>query len=127
MAVIRLYKRFYKISSNGTIESYSLINPISISAAVYLKDTATLIETISVIVNESTGIYYADLNPILYSYDQIYDLKWTVQYLYGNSTKILTTSFKLNPINIASEITTEIENQLIETTIEDRLIEVIIL
>lgn len=127
MAVIRLYRRFYKISSDGTIESYNLINPTSISAVVFLKDTTTLVESISVIVNESNGIYYVDLNPILYSYDQTYDLKWTVQYLNGKPTKILTTTFKLNPINISAEITTEFENQEVEVEFENQEIEVIIL
>ena len=127
MAVIRLYKRFYKISSDGTIESYSLINPTLLSASVYLKDSITLIETISIVIKESDGVYFVDLNPILYSYDQTYNLKWTVQYLSGKPTKILTTSFRLNPINIASEITTEFENQEINCEIEDQIIEVIIL
>jgi len=129
MAVIRLYRRFYRIGISEGIESYSLINPTSLSAAVYLKNTSILIETVSAITKESDGVYFADLNPGLYSYDNTYDLKWTVEYLFETPVKTLTTSFKLNPINIAAgEIFVEIENQALEYEVNDtQIIEVIIL
>lgn len=126
-AVIRLYRRFYHIVSDGTNESYNLIDPIAINASSFIKDSSTLVETVSQIKKEGLGIYYVDLSPILYSYDNSYDLKWSVQYLENKPTKILTTTFKLNPLNIAGEITTEIENQELQYDINDvQIIEVII-
>jgi hypothetical protein len=128
MAVIRLYRKIYKINSSKASDLYSLINPFSITANTYLKDTSTIVETNTVVTKESDGVYFTDLNPIFYSYDNVYDLKWTVQYLENKPIKILTTSFKLNPINISGEITTEIENQEIQCEINDvQTIEVIIL
>lgn len=129
MAVIRLYKKFYRINANRIGDLYSLINPTSIVADTYLRDSTTIIESSITITKESDGVYYADLNPSFYSYNNIYDLKWTVKYLGYSPTKILITSFKLNPINISGggEIYAEIENQIIETEIQNQIIEVIIL
>ena len=128
MAVIRLYRRFYRVSCNWIADSYNLINPTSLSAATYIKDTSTLVETVSTINKESDGVYYVDLLPSFYSYDNSYDLKWTVKYSGISPTKTLITSFKLNPINIAgSEIYTEFENQEINLEVKNQIIEVIIL
>lgn len=128
MAVIRLYRKFYKINSSRFTDLYNQINPSVINADVYLRNTPTLVEGDLTINKESDGIYYVDLNPVFYSYDNTYDLKWNVQYLANKPYKILTTTFKLNPINISTEIFTEIENQNIECEIgESKLIEVIIL
>jgi len=119
MAVIRLYRRFYRINSRKSGDLYSLIDPVSISANVYEKDTPNLIEANPPITRESEGIYYVDLNPILYSYDKTYDLKWTAQYINIAPLKNLVTSFKLNPTNFGTggEIYTEVENQIIEVII----------
>jgi hypothetical protein len=129
MAVIRLYRKFYRIDANQSGDTYSLIDPISINASTFLKDTDNLIESASVINRESQGIYYVDLNPNYYSYENTYDLKWTVQYTWSSTNKILTTTFKLNPVNIsAGDMTATIENQSIECEInENEIIEVIIL
>lgn len=128
MAVIRLYRKFYKITASKAGELYNLIDPTTITAAVYLRDSSTLIETVLVINKESEGVYYADLNPILYSYDNTYDLKWNINYIEESPTKTLITTFKLNPINIANSISTEINNPIeIYTEIDNQIIEVIIL
>ena len=128
MAIIRLYRKFYRISCHWVTESYNLINPVTLSAATYIKDSSILIETIPIINKESDGVYYADLLPNLYSYDNSYDLKWTVKYAELSPIKTLTTSFKLNPINIAgSEIYTEFENQEININVNNQIIEVTIL
>jgi hypothetical protein len=129
MAVIRLYRKFYKIDANRAGDTYNLIDPISIIASVYLRNTWNLVESISIINRESQGIYYADLNPIYYSYVNTYDLRWTVQYTPTSGNKILTTTFKLSPINIsAGDITATVDNQSIECEInENEIIEVIIL
>ena len=117
MAVIRLHRKFYKITASKAGELYNLIDPINVNAAVYLRNSPTLIETILVVNKESEGVYYADLNPILYSYDNTYELKWNVNYIEKSPLKTLITTFKLNPINIGSEIYTEIESQIIEVII----------
>ena len=106
-SVIRLYRRFYRVVSDGISDSSSLINPIVISANCYIKDTSTLIEAVSVIYQESTGIYYVELNPSLYSFENVYDLKWTVQYSDAPISKTLITSFKLNPISISGNVDIE--------------------
>lgn len=117
MAVIRLYRRFHKIDASITGVLYSPIDPISISTNVYLKNSTTLIEENTSIIKESEGVYYTDLNPNYYSYDNTYDLKWIIQYTDGSPLKTLITSFRINPINIIGEIYTEIENQTIEVII----------
>ncbi len=129
MAVIRLYRRFYKIDANRAGDTYSLIDPTSISAATYLKDTENLVESVSTINRESQGIYYVDLNPNYYSFESTYDLKWTVQYTWSSTNKILITTFRLNPINIsAGETTAIIDTQDVECEInENEIIEVIII
>jgi hypothetical protein len=63
MAVIRLYRRFYRIGASLNGDSYSLINPVSLSANTYIKNTSTLVETNPLITQETNGVYYADLNP----------------------------------------------------------------
>jgi len=131
MAVIRLYKKIYRI--NSTLDAgdlYSLINVYSINATSFLRNSPTVIENNIPVTQESDGIYYADLSPIFYSYDNEYDLKWTVQYIGNSPQKILTTTFKINPNNIigaGGEIYTEINNREIYTEIDPQIIEVIIL
>lgn len=129
MAVIRLYRKFYRIDANRVGDTYSLIDPTSINASTFIKDTNNLVESVSVINRESQGIYYVDLNPNYYSFENTYDLKWTVQYTWPSTNKILTTTFRLNPINISGgDITATIENQSVECEInENEIIEVIIL
>ena len=127
-ATIRLYRRFYQISSTGSEDTYSLFTPSEIvSTNVYLKNTSTLIENVSVQTEESTGVYYADLNAALYSFDNTYDLKWTVKYVTGGENKVLTTSFKLHPINIANSIDIEIVTEKFEIELEPNEFEVIII
>jgi len=129
MVVIRLYRKFYKINANRAGDAYSLIDPTSIIVSTYFKDTGNLIESVSVVNKESQGVYYVDLNPNYYSFENTYDLKWTVQYTWSSTNKILTTTFKLNPINIsAGDITTVVDTQDVKCEInENEIIEVIIL
>ena len=117
MATIRLYRRFYKAESDGTNNLYNLIEPFFISATSYIKDSSVVIQTNLIITQESLGVYYTDLDPNLYSFSNTYDLKWSVQYLENKPTKTLITSFRLNPISVSSEITTDIEDQEIEILI----------
>lgn len=127
-AVIRLYRRFYRITpSSGAGDAYTLIDPVTLSAKVYLRDTVSEIESVSSVVRESEGIYYADLNPNLYSFQNVYDLKWFVDYTVLSGQKTLITTFKLNPKSISGEISTEIQDNYLETEILDQPFEVTII
>jgi hypothetical protein len=119
MATIRLYRRFYKVSSATEPNTYELMDPYELNANTYIKDTNTLIETVSTIQKESTGIYFVDLTPSLYSCDNTYDLKWSVKYFDHNAVKTLTTSFRLNPLNIANEVEIDINQNSLTYEIEN--------
>ena len=123
MGQIRLYKKFYQISiirTGATIDqNYVLLDPYYLSANTYVAGTgatesATLIESYLPISQESTGIYFADLNPILYSSDNTYDLVWFVNYINGSVTKKISTRFRLN----VSQITNQIEIEYLNAPLE---------
>jgi len=119
MDYLRLYKRFYKIESSALSDSYSLINPEVISVKSYLKDTSTLVETVSTIVQESPGVYYVDLNLDLYSTSNSYDLIWNVRYIVATATKNLKTSFKFYYTDTSETIyIRDIETEVISRPIE---------
>ena len=96
MANLRLYRKIYSIDVSG---NYSLITPLSLFVNSYIADSINLIES-PIVINESMGIYYVDLNPLLYSYDLTYELQWNIQYDIFSPVKILSTRFKLNPYNL---------------------------
>lgn len=120
MGQIRLYRKIYCVeliaTSSGTTQTYTLINPYQISASSYVAGTGatesnTLIESNTPISQESTGIYYTDLNPNMYATDMTYDLVWYVQYLADSPLKKLTTRFRLNnQFDFSSDMTFNIEN-----------------
>jgi hypothetical protein len=129
-AVIRLYRRFYRITpSSEAGDTYTLIDPTAITAKTYLRDTATEVESVSAVNNESAGIYFVDLTPSLYYYKYEYDLKWFVDYTTFSGQKTLKTTFKIKPSsNFSYDISTEIQNESgIETEIRDEEIEVVII
>jgi hypothetical protein len=109
-AVIRLYRRFYKINSSGSGDIYNLIDPVNLSASSFLKDTSSLVESVSSVQRESLGVYFVDLDPNLYSYSNTYDLKWTVKYLDNVGNKNLLTTFKLKPISISGEVEANLDS-----------------
>ncbi len=96
MAELRLYREIYKIQHTVNSEVYSLINPTSLTAAVYNLTDNSIVEIPS-ITNTSIGVYFASMNPVLYSYDNIYELQWTVKYVTASPNKILKTRFKFQP------------------------------
>lgn len=96
MAELRLYREIYKIQHTVNSDVYSLINPTSLTAAVYNLTDNSIIE-IPNLTNTTTGVYYASLNPGLYSYDNIYELQWTVKYVASSPNKILKTRFRFQP------------------------------
>jgi len=96
MANLRLYRDIYCISPQGV---YTMINPISIQANTYKTSTSALTENLTVI-NDITGRYYVDLNPILYTFSDIYFIEWIVVYIASSPIKKLFTRFKMNPVNL---------------------------
>lgn len=118
MANLRLYRDFYCISHTtfNNNDTYTLITPIGISANTYINNSTTILE--SLIVNsESTGKYFVDLNPLYYSFDNTYELKWSVEYTSSSTVKILITRFRLNPYNITAPFEIEM-NRLNKIEIE---------
>jgi hypothetical protein len=110
MGNLTLYREFYCINHTSfSSDVYNLITPVGISANTYISGSTTIIETPS-INNESVGKYFVSLNPILYSFDYVYELKWTVMYNVNSPIKILTTRFRMKPYNITSPFDVEINS-----------------
>ena len=109
MANLVLYKDFYCINHTtfSSADTYTLINPISISANTFVENSNVLIENIST-QNESVGRYYVNLNPNLYSFDNVYELIWSIMYNANSPIKNLKTRFRLNPYNINASLDIEI-------------------
>lgn len=116
MGVLRLYRKFYCVSTAGSGDTYTFITPTSVSAEAYVAGTggtnsSTLIETSLPLTEEETGIFYADLNPVLYSSDVTYDLVWYVQYTpTAPANKKLITRFRIKTFNIANQLDFEISD-----------------
>lgn len=112
MASLRLYKDFYCISSSSSLsaDTYTLIDPTSLTAEVCVEGGSTVLESPSVI-RESLGKYYVELSPNLYGIDDNYEVKWNVIYVSGAPNKILISRFRLNPFVIGHEIEIRLENQ----------------
>lgn len=116
MGLLRLYKKFYCVSKNGASDSYTLITPASVSASSFIAGTggtesSTLIESNISLTEEELGIFYANLNPKLYSSDITYDLVFYVQYTpEAPLDKKLITRFRIMPFNIANQLDFEISD-----------------
>jgi len=116
MGLFRLYRKFYCVSTAGSGDTYTLITPTSVSAESYIAGTGgtnsnTLIETGLSLTEEEIGIFYADLNPTLYTSDVTYDLVFYVQYTpEAPLDKKLITRFRIKPYNIANQLAFEINN-----------------
>jgi len=99
MAEIKIYRRFYSIISDDSGETYTLINPFSISANSYnITQGSALVENNLTVTQSSTGIYYALLNGALYNSNDEYQVTFTVVYIDGTESKELYSQFKLNPV-----------------------------
>lgn len=116
MGFLRLYRKFYCVTTAGPTDDYTLITPVSLSAATYVAGTGdtvstTLIEAAIPYIEESNGVFYADLDPTLYSSDVTYDLMWYVQYTSNAPVdKKLMTRFRIMPFNIANNLDYEISD-----------------
>jgi hypothetical protein len=129
MGSIRLYRTFYVVnvvaSGNTTSDIYTQINPFSLSANTFLAGTLiSAIESGFSITNESLGVFFADLNPFLYTVDNTYDLVWYVQYTSIAPVKKLITRFRINAINIGQSVDVEVMPNNTEIEIFQNSIEI---
>lgn len=112
MGEIRLYRQMYhfKFNGSGSTQSQELFNVHSLSASTKIHGTTgdTFVESNLEIFNESTGVYYVDLNPVYYAADLTYDLNWKVEYFENVPAKTLPTRFRLNPTIIGHKLEVEI-------------------
>lgn len=124
MAQVKLYKKFYLVVSSNGSQTYNLIDPVSLSANTYVAGTGatesnTIIESTLPILQESTGVYYADLNPYLYVSDVTYDLIWFVGYTASSPIKKISTRFRINVNSVSNEIEIEYVNYPLEIEINE--------
>lgn len=136
MGQIRLYKKFYVVGiirTGATIDqNYVLLDPYSLSANTYVAGTGatespTIIESSLPISQESTGVYFADLNPNLYASDVTYDLVWFVNYTSTSPLKKISTRFRINVNVITNQLEIEYVNGPLEIEILNSTIEIEIL
>ena len=123
MSEIKLYKKFYCVSiiktGATTNENFALIEPFSLSANTYIASSAdtessVIIESGLPIIEESFGVYYANLNPYLYASDIIYDLVWYVNYTSTAPIKKINTRFRINVNTFTNQIEIEYLNSPLE-------------
>ncbi len=122
MGQIKLYKKFYCVNiirTGATVEqNYVLLDPYSLSANTYVAgsgatESSSQVESSISTLQESSGVYFVNLNPSLYASDVTYDLVWFVGYT-NLVTKKISTRFRIN-VNI---ITNQIEIDYINTPLE---------
>lgn len=122
MSKSRLYRDVYLVNfSSSTGETYTLINPNLISADVFKINDLNIIES-PIVVNESVGKFYVDLNSSLYTFDDIFEIKWNVKYVSNSPNKTLITRFRFKPVNIGSNIDLDVENNDFDIEIVNNLI-----
>ena len=111
MANLTLYRDFYCINHVlfSSADTYTLITPVGISANTVVSGSTLIIENL-VVQNESVGKYFVSLNPVLYSFDNIYELNWNVVYVSSAPTKKLITRFRFRPYNITAPFDVEINS-----------------
>lgn len=104
MSGLRLYREIYRVNHSASGQSYTLITPSIITAAVYLPGDI-LVEAPTVVA-ESTGRYFTEIDNNLYTFDNVYELRWSVVYVAGGPNRILSTYFKYSPNNIIFSLDT---------------------
>jgi len=119
MGEIKLYRQIFCFSANGSGTTQVLINANSISASTtsVAGTGSTIIENFLEPTNESLGVYFVNLNPVLYASDMTYELNWFVSYLPDTPEKRLPTRFRISPIVIGQQIEVEILDNNIEIEI----------
>jgi len=133
MSQIKLYKKFYVVGiirTGSTIDqNYVLLDPYSLSANTYVASTgatesSTIIESSLSIYQESSGVYYTNLNPTLYASDVTYDLIWFVNYTSSAPNKKISTRFRININKITNQIEIEYLNSPLEIEILNSTLEI---
>jgi len=119
LGFIKLYRRFYKLTSISGSNNYDLLNPVKITAKTFIKNSTNEIENLPLVSKESNGIFFVSLNPKLYQSRNIYDLYWYVQYIKNAPQKRLITSFQVIPYNISANIDIELEKQDINCQVDN--------
>jgi hypothetical protein len=124
MAFLRLYKEFYSIShSNVSGETYTLLDPFSLTATTNIYGSTSITETPD-IIHESTGKYYVTLNANYYSFDHIYEMRWHVYYLSYAPYRVLKTRFQVKPNNISGNIEIEVLSPKFDIVIGNKNIDI---
>ena len=126
MGLLRIYRKFFYVSTATLPHTYTLFTPTNLSAATYVagaggEESSSLIESAITLVEEELGIFYANLNPNLYSSDVTYDLVFYVQYTpEAPSNKRLPVRFRIKTINLVSQLDYDINNSsLFEVEVYD--------
>jgi hypothetical protein len=125
MGLLRLYRKFYCISTFGSSNVYTLITPTSLSAATYVagpggEESSILIESSIPLTEEEIGIFYADLNPELYAEDVTYDLVFYVQYTaVAPKNKRLPVRFRIKTKSVVTNLEYELGNASRIIEVED--------
>ncbi len=88
MAGLRVYKKFYQIINNN----YNLLNPYLLTVQIYNASSSVLVESPTV-NNDSTGVYYVNLTPLLYNSSDLYEARWNVNYTSSSGLKVLSLFF----------------------------------
>lgn len=123
MSQLKLYKKFYLVNiirTGATVEqNYVLLDPYALSANTYVAgsgatESPTMIESSLAISQDSTGVYFADLNPYLYASDVTYDLVWFVNYITTAPVKKISTRFRINVSTVTNQIEIEYINEPLE-------------
>jgi len=120
MANLRMYREFYVINTNSSssVDDYSLLDPFELFSDVRIENNNNIVESPDVIKG-SLGKYYVDLNPNLYSIDNIYEIIWNVIYVENSPLKKLKTKFKLYPIVIGDNVELRISTNNIDLDLDN--------
>lgn len=91
----------------------SLIDVNNVSASSYIiisgnTHSTTPVEASLSVIRELKGIYYTELNPMLYASDKTYELQFRVKYTSDAPERIITSRFRIKTYNIANQIEYEI-------------------
>lgn len=113
MGILRLYRKFYCVSTLGSSSVYTLITPTALSASTFVAGTggvesSNLIESLVPLTEEEVGIFYADLNPELYAEDVTYDLVFYVQYTNDAPDKKLPVRFRIKTRSVVTNLEYEL-------------------
>ncbi len=114
MNEIRVYRKFYIITTSGGVQQYDLLDPFSLRAISIDVTQNTVVEPSLPITQESAGFYYATLDPNLYYGGGLYEINWKVSYLSGQDEKNLYTRFKLSEafgVSVGHGIETTVNGQ----------------